>query len=116
MTVTTGAVPIEVTQRGNVGRFCAEYAREKVEAAIQVASGHVQHVHIVLDFRRSHVAGGPATVDVVAELDGRPISAQAVAPTMREAIDAAGPRLRRQLVDSRSRIRSQARRATDSSS
>jgi ribosome-associated translation inhibitor RaiA len=111
MTVTAGAVPIEVTLRGTVGRFSAEYAREKVGAALQVAPGRVQHVQIVLDFRRSHVAGGPASVEVIAELEGHPISAQAVAPTMREAIDAAEPRLRRQLVEARRRTRTQARRA-----
>lgn len=110
MTVTAGAVPIEVTLRGNVGRFSAEYAREKVTQALQVAPGHVQHVRVVLDFRRSHVAGGPASVEVVLELDGAPVTATAVAPTMREAIDAAEPRLRRQLREARSRARSRARR------
>lgn len=109
MTVTTDTVPTEVTLRGNVGRFSAQYAREKVGAALRVAPGHVEHIRIVLDYRRSQVAGGPASVELVAELDGRTITAQAVASTMREAIDVAEPRLRRQLVDARNRARTRAR-------
>jgi ribosome-associated translation inhibitor RaiA len=110
MTVTTDTVPTEVTLRGNVGRFSAQYAREKVGAALRVAPGHVEQVRIVLDYRRSQVAGGPASVEVVAELDGRTITAQAVASTMREAIDVAVPRLRRQLVHARTRTWSRSRR------
>lgn len=110
MTIGTGALPIEITLRGKVGGFSADYAREKVWKALQVVTGPVGPVHVVLDFRRSQIAGCPASVDVVAEIDGRTVTATAVAPTMREAIDAAEPRLRRQLVDSKDRARSRTRR------
>jgi ribosome-associated translation inhibitor RaiA len=109
MTVVEKSVPIEVTLRGRVGRYIGEYAQAKVAAALTVAPGHVEGARLVLDVRRSH-ADGVALAEAVVVLDGRTVTAKSSAPTMLEAVDRVEARLRRQLLELRSRTRDRARR------
>lgn len=109
MAVVERSVPIEVTLRGHVGHYIGEYAQAKVAAALAAAEGHVLGARVVLDVRRSH-ADGTAVAEAVVDLDGRSVTAKASAPTMLEAVDRVEARLRRQLVDVRSRARDRARR------
>lgn len=109
MTVTAGTFPIEVTLRGRVGRYIGEYAQAKVAAALRVAEGRVLGARVVLDVRRSHTDGA-AIAEALVDLAGQTVSVRASAPTMVEAIDQVEARLRRRLVETRDRARTQARR------
>ena len=92
-----GTVEIEVTLRGNVGDGSVGYARSKVAHALVFAHRPVRRVHVAMDHHHDPAVGRPASVDVVVDVGGLLVHAEAEAPTMREAIDEVEARLRGQL-------------------
>lgn len=98
MSASGGRVQVEVTSRGEVGEFAAEYARSKLSRALDVAGPSVQGAHAVLEWRPNPSTTAHAVAEVSAGLGGRVVRAKAAAPTMPEAVDALEQRLRRRVV------------------
>ena len=109
MVVTAGAVPVEVTLRGNVGDFAGKYAKGKVSTALRVAHEPVLHAHVVLDWRHDPARERHAFAEVTVDLNGTTVRARTTARTMNEAVDDLEHRLRRQLVHLQDRSRTRHR-------
>ena len=110
--VLTGTVEIEVTLRGTVAEASVGYAKAKVAQALVFAHRPVRRVHVALDHHDSAVER-PASVDVVVDVGGLIVYAQAEAPTMREAIDTVERRLRGQLQRLHGRVLGRRRAGDD---
>lgn len=100
---------VEVTLRGNVGGGAGDYARSKVEAVLEDVEQPVLRVHVVLDWRRDPAVERPAVAETGVDVDGMLVRAQAVRPTMTEAVDEMAERLRHRIRQSQARVREQHR-------
>lgn len=109
MSVTAEPVPVEVTLRGNVGDFAGDYARDKVEGALEIAPAPVLYAHAVLDWNHDPGRERPALAEATVDVNGTIVRAHTSAPTMTEAVDELEARLRRQLVQLQDRGRTRHR-------
>ena len=109
MSLSGESTRVRVTLRGGVGHSAADYARAKVEQALDVAPGWVLEAHVVLDHGEDPAVPRPARAEATVDVDGSAVRAHATARTMGEAVDEMEGRLRRQLVRVRERSRTRHR-------
>ncbi len=88
---------IEVTARGEVPEHAKQSARAKVGRLDRVVKGPVLGARVVLVQEHNPRIELPARAEGEVNLAGRPVRAQAAAPTMDAAIDELAERLQRQL-------------------
>ncbi len=98
MPSTTESPPVRTVVRGEVPRAEREYAEDKVRHASRHAPGPVRSARIVLEHRPDPALDRPAKAEATIDVDGTPVRAQALAPSMREAVDLLAGRLDRRLV------------------
>jgi len=109
MSVSQEPAPVQVTLRDDVGSHAGAYAEEKIGQALSVARTQVLNAHVVLDHLHDPAVPRPARAEVSADIGGTTVRAHATAPTMGEAVDELGARLRRRLVQLQDRTRTRHR-------
>lgn len=95
MTSTLDVVHVEAAT--DVDAADVEYARDKVDAALRIASEPVLYVRVRLSRLGNRSVEQPAMAEVTLDHNGRLVRVQAAGPTMREAIDRMDTRLRGRL-------------------
>ncbi|MFC4783068.1 ribosome hibernation promotion factor [Nocardioides sp. MAHUQ-72] len=107
--MSAGSAEVQVTLREHAGARDRDYARAKVEQALEATASGVLSAHVVLERRADPAVKRPARAEATVELGGVTLRAHAVSPTMTEAVDEMESRLRRQLVQARDRSRTRHR-------
>lgn len=98
---TSPAVDVQVRSRGQVPQGAATYAREKVLATLDHASGPVLAAQVKLTQAVHCSAARPATAQAVVDVSGRPVRAHVAASTVFEAVDLLQERLTVRLARAR---------------
>lgn len=80
------------------------YARKKILAAARTAPAPVRFGRVTLTLEGHRSIERPSRIEVMLDVDGRIVRAQATARSTEEAIDLVDQRLRRLLRDTRQRI------------
>ncbi len=109
MSTATESLPVQTVVRGEVRRAERQYAEDKVRHASRHAPGVVRSARIVLEHRPDPAVDRPAKAEATVDVDGTPVRAQALARTMREAVDMLAGRLDRRLVQVAERRRTRHR-------
>ncbi len=88
-----------VTLRGSVPAGIIEHAKEQVSHAARLSGRDVLEATVTLTERTNPSIVEPSRVEVVFNISGTPVRAEADAPTMAQAIDGVVDRLERRIVD-----------------
>jgi hypothetical protein len=96
--VTSRPVHVEVTVRGGAGYDAGDHARTMVTQAIAFAHSPAREAQVLVDLHSGQATSGAVEVRAVVDVDGREVSAVAVASTLPVAMDVVDNRLRDELV------------------
>jgi ribosomal subunit interface protein len=104
-----GAVPVEVTSRGEVPESTVGYARTKVEHVVRFAHEPVLNAHVVLTEAHDPAVERWARAEASLNVNGTPVRAHAIASDMLGAVDLLEGRLQTSLVQHADRNRTRHR-------
>jgi ribosome-associated translation inhibitor RaiA len=93
----TAAIPIEIQVTGPHGPDIAEYAEEKIRAALRYAHAPVLHARVRISRHGDPAVERPVTVQANLDVDGKLVRAHVHAQDDREGVDLLEDRLRQRL-------------------
>ena len=104
MSPLSGDVSIDVSTKGEVGDAAREAARKKFSRLAGLVREPVRAIEIRLIHERDPANERPCSVEVVFNVDGRPIRAHVAAKRMQEAVDMAVDHLHRRVERAEARL------------